>query len=198
MVVEANFKFDFITTIIIFCNAICCYGSFINDGAFAALSLHWAAGFSPAVARWYSAGRLGSFGKKRFVVSGNYGCHVGHATIARFDIIFIAYFVQAVMGREVLLEQVKEDLSDVSLYMLAEGWVKPHYVPFSGFPFMGAGWVMYCNPPRCPLLCIASSHSGIFLVNSSRLCESDERRSASIDGSCFFIAGGWFECWWYP
>ena len=45
-------------------------------------------------------------------------CHIGHATIAQFDIVFIAYHVQAVMRREVLLEQVKEDLFDVSLYML--------------------------------------------------------------------------------
>ena len=35
---------------------------------------------------------------------------------------------------------MKEDLADVSLYMLAEGWVKPHYVPHSGFLLMGAGW----------------------------------------------------------
>ena len=73
-------------------------------------------------------------------MTGNYSCHVGHATIAQFDVVFIAYLVQAVMRREVLLEQVKEDLSDVCLYMLAEGWVKPHYVPLSGFPFMGVGW----------------------------------------------------------
>ena len=45
------------------------------------------------------------------------------------------------MVRKVFLEPVKKDLSDVILYMLAEGWVKPHYVPLSGFPFMGAGWV---------------------------------------------------------
>ena len=110
-------------------------------GAFTALSLHWAAGFSPAVTKWYSVGRLGSLGKECFVVPKYYRamlCHVGHATIAHFDVIFIAYLVQA--RREVFFEQVKEDLADVSLYMLAEGWVKPHYVLLSGFPFMRAGW----------------------------------------------------------
>ena len=164
MVVEASFKFCFTTTIIIFGNAICCYGGFINDGAFAALSLHQAAGFSPEVARWYSVGRLGSLGKEPFIVSGNYSCHVGHAAIAQFDVVFIAYLVQAVMGREVLLKQVKEDLSNVSLYMLAERWVKPHYVPLSGFPFMGAGWDVYCNPPEYPLLCIAFSYYIIYTI----------------------------------
>ena len=108
--------------------------------------LHWAADFSPAVARWYNAGRLGSLGKKRFVVSGNYSCHIGHATIVQFDVVFIAYFMLAVMGREVLLEQVKKDLSNVSLYLLAEGWVKPHYIPLSVFPFMGAGWGVVLQP----------------------------------------------------
>ena len=115
MVVEASFKFGFATTIIIFGDAICCKGGFINYGAFAALSLHRAAGFSLAVARWYSAGILGFLGKECFIVSGNYSCHVGHAAIAQFDVVFITYFVQAVMGREVFLEQVKEDFSDVSL-----------------------------------------------------------------------------------
>ena len=73
-------------------------------------------------------------------MSGNYSCHVGYAAIAQFDVVFIAYLVQVMMGREVFLEQVQDDLSNVSLYMLAEGWVKPHYVPLSGFPFMGARW----------------------------------------------------------
>ena len=50
-----------------------------------------------------------------------YSCHVGHATIARFDVIFIAYLVQAVVRRKVFGEQVKENLADVSLYMLVEG-----------------------------------------------------------------------------
>ena len=127
------------------------------------MSLHRAAGFSPAVARWYSAGRLGSLGKKRFVVSGNYSCYVGHATIAQFDVVFIAYFVQAVMGREVLLEQVKEDLSDVSFYVLAEGWVKPHYIPLSGFPIMGAGWDDVLQPTGMS----TSLHSLFILRNSS-------------------------------
>ena len=71
---------------------------------------------------------------------GYYSCHVGHATIAHFDVIFIAYLVQAVMERKVFLEQVKKNLADVSLYVLAEGWVKPHYVSLSGFPLMGVGW----------------------------------------------------------
>ena len=115
--------------------------------AFVTLSLHRAAS---------------SLGKKRFVVSGNYSCHVGHATIAQFDIVFIAYFVQSVMGREVLLEQVKEDLFDVSLYMLAEGWIKPHYIPLSGFPFMGAGWGDVLQPTRMSTL-----HSLFILWDSS-------------------------------
>ena len=59
--------------------------------------------------------------KKRFVVSAYYtrSCHVGYATIAHFDVIFIADLMQAVMKRKVFGKQVKKNLTDASLYMLA-------------------------------------------------------------------------------
>ena len=89
--------------------------------------------------------------------------HVGYATIVHFDVIFIAYFVQAVMGRKVFCEQVKENLANASLYMLAEGWVKPHYVSLSGFPLIGAGWADVLQLTGMS----ASSHSLIILRDSS-------------------------------
>ena len=44
------------------------------------------------------------------------------------------------MRRKLFREQVKVNLANVRLHMLAEEWVKPYYVSLSKFPLMGAGW----------------------------------------------------------
>ena len=132
-------------------------------------------------------------GKKHPAVSGNHSRHIGHATAAQFDVAPIAYTVQAAMGREALLEQVKEDLSDVSPHMLAEGWVKPHHISPSRFPLMGAGRGDALQPTGTSTSPHSPPHSGTSLANSSRMHESDERRSASIDRSCLSTEGGRLE-----
>ena len=43
------------------------------------------------------------------------------------------------MGRKAFGKQVKKNLASVNFYMIAEGWVKQHYVTFSGFSLMRAG-----------------------------------------------------------
>ena len=93
---------------------------------------------------------------------GYYSCYVGHATITHFEVIFIADFVQAMM-RKVFGKQVRENLTDVSLNMLAKGWVKPHYVMLSGFSLMGVGCADVLELTEMSI----SSHSLFILCNSS-------------------------------
>ena len=58
---------------------------------------------------------------------------------------------------------MKKELADVRLYMLAEGWVKLHYVPLSGFPFMRVGWAVVLHLTGMS----TSSHSLFILRDSS-------------------------------
>ena len=85
------------------------------------LALKLQGGTGLVLALQLQGGRLGSLSTERFVVPGYYSCHVRHVTISHLDVIFIAHLVQAVMRWEVFREQVKKNLADVSLYMVAEG-----------------------------------------------------------------------------
>ena len=67
------------------------------------------------------------------------------------------------MGKKVFHEQVKKNFADVSLYMLAKGCIKPHYVPLSDFPLMGTGWADVLQLTGIS----ACSHSLFILRNSS-------------------------------
>ena len=67
--------------------------SFVYNGAFTAFSFQKAVGFIPAVTQWCGTAGVGSVLKCNFVVLGYDSSHVGHAAVAHFDIIFIAYFM---------------------------------------------------------------------------------------------------------
>ena len=99
-------------------------------------------------------------------------------------------------GEESVWQAIKKNLADISLYMLAEGWVISHYVSLSGFTLMGAGCADVLQFTGMSASSHSISYSGIALANSLQLHESGERQSASIHGSCFFIADEWFKCLW--
>ena len=67
--------------------------SFVYNGAFAAFSLQRAVGRIPTVPQWCSIAKIGSVLKRNFVVLEYDSSHVGHAAVAHFDVIFIAYFM---------------------------------------------------------------------------------------------------------
>ena len=67
--------------------------SFIYNGAFAAFSFLRAVGLIPTVTRWCVTAGIGSVLKRNFVVLGYDSSYVGHAAVAHFDVLFIAYFM---------------------------------------------------------------------------------------------------------
>ena len=77
------------------------------------------------------------------------------------------------MGRKVFHKQVKENFSNVSLYLLAERWVKSHYVSHFRFPLMGVGWAVVLQFTRLS----ASLHSLFTLQDIS-----DEFLTRTIKG----------------
>ena len=85
---------------------------------------------------------------------GYYGCHIGHAAVAQFYFVLVAYFVQTVIGRKVLSEQAQKFFADVGFHILAKRWVKPHDVSFSDFPRFTVGVVFILHFTRM----LATSH----------------------------------------
>ena len=67
--------------------------SFVYNGAFAAFSFQRAVGLITTVTWWYGTAENGSVLKCNFVVLGYDSSFVGHAAVAHFDVIFIAYFM---------------------------------------------------------------------------------------------------------
>ena len=67
--------------------------SFVYNGAFAAFTFQRAVDFIRTITRWCGTAGVGFILKRKFVVLGYDSSHVGQATVAHFDIIFIAYFI---------------------------------------------------------------------------------------------------------
>ena len=67
--------------------------SFVYNGAFATFSFQRTVDFISTVTRWCGTAGVGSVSKRNFVVLGYDSSHVGHAAVAHFDVIFIAYFM---------------------------------------------------------------------------------------------------------
>ena len=101
MVVEMSFEFRFTATIVMSGCTVRLQCSFVYNGAFAAFSFQRTVGFISTITWWCGTVGVGSVLKHNFVVLGYDSSHVGHAAVAHFDDIFIAYSMYVmVMGNE--------------------------------------------------------------------------------------------------
>ena len=66
----------------------------LYNGAFTAFSFQRAVGFIFTITRWCSMAGVSSVLKHNFVVLRYDSSHIGHAAVAHFDVIIIAYFMQ--------------------------------------------------------------------------------------------------------
>ena len=58
-------------------------------------------------------------------------CHVLVTAVAHLHIVFVKNLVEFILFREVLLYEIEELLSDVSLDAFIKRWVIPDYLSFS-------------------------------------------------------------------
>ena len=71
-------------------------------------------------------------GVEDFVVVLSYNvCHVLVTAVAHLHIVFVKNLVEFILFREVLLYEIEELLSDVSLDAFIKRWVIPDYLSFS-------------------------------------------------------------------
>ena len=66
--------------------------------------------------------------KDTLVMARNFLLHVGSATIAKFDGIFVKYFVVPMMCRKMLADQSEEGASNVCLYLYIIRGIEPDNV----------------------------------------------------------------------
>ena len=70
----------------------------------------------------------------------DYGCHVTHCAVTALHVIPIEEFVVAVVTREVLVNELKEEASYIRGYVLVEWRVEPDYLTGScRSPFFWSG-----------------------------------------------------------
>lgn len=73
------------------------------------------------------------------------GLHVGHASIAYFQVISVKYFVIFVLLREMFVYQLQKYFGDVGFNVVAEGWIEPYNISVSVFRSLVVTglWVVY-------------------------------------------------------
>ena len=113
MVVETDFEFRFTAIIVMSGNTVRLQCSYVYNGGFVAFSFLRAVGFIPTVTRWCITAGVGFVLKRNFVVLGYDNSRVGHAAVAHFDVIFIAYFMSPMMMWKMNGDQFYKFLSDV-------------------------------------------------------------------------------------
>jgi len=67
-----------------------------------------------------------------FVVAGYLRSHVGHATVANFDVVAIEDFMEFMMLREIFFNNFKKVFSNISLDLFVKRGVVPQDISFSG------------------------------------------------------------------
>ena len=65
------------------------------------------------------------------VVSFDNRIDVAHTAVGNLHVVFIKYFVQPVVLREMLLNEVNKNSSDISSDVSTKGRIKPHNIAYS-------------------------------------------------------------------
>ena len=70
------------------------------------------------------------------IVLWDYRSYIWTTTVAQLDCLFVKYFVELMIPREVLAEQWQKCLPYICQHTGIVGWIKPYHIPLSVSSFM--------------------------------------------------------------